>query len=168
MIWIFLIVVIVLVILMATKSTGNKIKPGQIEIQVSMPNPKTCSYDSFKEFVDKTTPVELEAVLKEIDNQGVYLKTSFRQLVENKIKQPYPDEDIVPPVTELDDNLIEVTSEKLSEAENNSNDYINEHIVPLVTELDDNLIEVTSEKLSEAENNINDNTNEDIFKDPNR
>src|SRR5690554_4009156 len=130
MIWIFLIIIVVLVILLATKSTDTKLKPGQIEIEVSIPNPATCSYQSFKEFVDRSTSVELQAVLKELDKQGIYLKTAFRQLAENKIKQSYYVEETIMPTNKhfsADDyftNEVEELEEKpyLSKSEQKTSD----------------------------------------------
>lgn len=115
---IIILVVIVFLIISNSKPKKNNLKPGQIELEVSMPNPATCSYQSFKDFVDRSTTVELNAVLKELDKRGVYLKTSFRQLVENKIKQFYYVEETIEPINEFvsaneyfDNDIIETKEE---------------------------------------------------------
>lgn len=128
MLWLILIIVIAIIIFVVVNSGEQKLKPGQIEIEVSIPNPETCSYQSFKNFVDNSTVFKLEAVLKELDKQGIYLKPAFKQLVESKIKQNYYVDNTIQPnndfisrqkSTEVDINIIELKGVHLKYRKNN-------------------------------------------------
>lgn len=83
------IAIIAFLIIANLGSKNKKLNPRQFVMEVTLPNPEKCSYQSFKEYVDKTTVFELKNVLKELDKQGVYLKPDFRQLIENKTKKTY-------------------------------------------------------------------------------